>query len=349
MTEHPDRDLLADLAADVLPADLGRRVEDHVMSCEICAGVLADAESVRAMLQQSEPEAMPDEVWVRLERAMNTARSEDQARRAPARDRDTAATQIRRAVPSSPETGATRSIRRVQASGPAPGTGRLASIGADPPPTGRLNRMNRPETRARRQAIEEQKADKPSVLSRFAPVLRIAAAVIVVAGLGVGVLHFVQSRSTGESAASGSSADGSSVPLLAPIQSTNTNYDKDDLKGQVKTLLSSSQKLSLAAGSPTASTQREAAASPKAAPNASKSTTTTGQQLLRSPAALQACLKAIGADQQPVAVDLARYNDQEAAIIVLPADGGGYVVNVVARDCRPGADGTIDVVTLKNP
>jgi hypothetical protein len=50
-----------------------------------------------------------------------------------------------------------------------------------------------------------------------------------------------------------------------------------------------------------------------------------------------------------VAIDLARYNKQEAAIIVLPADGGvGYDVWVVARNCQPGSDGTIDVVTVKS-
>jgi hypothetical protein len=71
-------------------------------------------------------------------------------------------------------------------------------------------------------------------------------------------------------------------------------------------------------------------------------------QLLRSPKALQACLAAIGAaGVQPVAVDLAKYAGREAAIIVLPADGGGYDVWVVSRDCRPDNDGTIDVVNVK--
>jgi hypothetical protein len=69
---------------------------------------------------------------------------------------------------------------------------------------------------------------------------------------------------------------------------------------------------------------------------------------LRSPEALQECLNAIGAAKvQPVAVDLARYAGREAAIIVLPVEGGGYDVWVVARDCRAESDGTIDVVPVK--
>jgi hypothetical protein len=78
-SEHPNNDLLADLAADVLSADLAGHVQEHVIGCSICAQVLADAESVRAMLLQIEPEQMPDAVLARLERALVAVRREDES------------------------------------------------------------------------------------------------------------------------------------------------------------------------------------------------------------------------------------------------------------------------------
>jgi anti-sigma factor ChrR (cupin superfamily) len=57
--EHPDPDLLADLAAEVLPEDLARRVETHVVGCESCADRLAEAEGIRGLLRRQEVPTLP--------------------------------------------------------------------------------------------------------------------------------------------------------------------------------------------------------------------------------------------------------------------------------------------------
>lgn len=62
---------------------------------------------------------------------------------------------------------------------------------------------------------------------------------------------------------------------------------------------------------------------------------------LGSASGLDGCLRALGAPSRPIVVDLATYEGRPAAVLVLPEDGGGEAVWVVARDCRPGADGTM--------
>jgi hypothetical protein len=190
------------------------------------------------------------------------------------------------------------------------------------------------------------------------PVLKIAAGVVVVVGVG---LTAVQVRGSlggsSEDSTAGGAVAQSSPQIIAPVQSTKTDYAKKSLPTQIKALVSSSQKQLTAPKpedaqiQPNDSRAADESAAPKAAgpsPAAASAPAVQGQ-LLRSPAALQACLAAIGAAQvQPVAVDLARYAGREAAIIVLPGDGGGYDVWVVARDCRAKSDGALDFVHVKS-
>jgi hypothetical protein len=264
------------------------------------------------------------------------------------------------------DTGRTDPGRRIARSGNVTGTGRIVppagltgSMATSGAKTGRLSRMSAPTQSARRQAIEEQKADQPSRLAKLMPVLKIAAGVLVVVGLGVTA---VQVRGSLGGSAEDSSAGGavaqSGPPIIAPVQSTKTDYAKKSLPTQIKALVSSSQKQLVAPKPEDAQIQTndsraaDGTAAPKAAgPSAAASASAPAVQgqLLRSPTALQACLAAIGAAQvQPVAVDLARYAGREAAIIVLPGDGGGYDVWVVARDCRADSDGALDFVHVKS-
>lgn len=376
-SEHPNDDLLADLAAEVLAADLAGSVRDHVVGCSRCAALLADAEGVRSMLLQIEPEQMPNEVLARLEQAMQVARQEDEiSARAGVPELDGSETRILgrvdsgetrilgRVPPLSTDSGRADPGRRIPRAGglSAAGTGRAGPAGsitgplvAGGPKTSRLSRMSTPTQSARRQAIEEQKADRPSRLAKLWPGLRIAAVVIVVVGAGAGALQLRGDGTDGADSAATSAAD---APVIAPVQSTKTDYTKKALRAQVKTLIDGSQKL-LAEPQPQTEANPDNSFAAKAEPSAGTKVSGTQDsaaqaplgeqgQLLRSPAALRECLTAIGAAQvEPVAVDLAKYAGREAAIIVLPADGGGYDVWVVARDCRADSDGAIDVVNVK--
>ena len=353
---HPDNDLLADLAAQVLPPDLAGQVQHHVQTCGRCTALLTDAESVRSLLLQIEPEVMPVEVLTRLERSLAMARQQERPTGPPSRSGnpfpDSGETVMLNRVPGAEPPPRKDTGRRIVRSGPA--TGRMAATGGGGPMTGRLNRMSQSTTSARRQAIEEQKADRPSRLEQFAPVLKIAAGILVVAGVGVVGLQAFNHFSSGSDATTSAADSGASAPVLTPVLSTKTKYDKGDLAGQVKKLITASQS---EATKPQALAQEsDDASSRAAAPKASGADASKApNQLLRDPGALRACLKDIGAgNAQPVAIDLARYAEtatgafREAAIIVLPGDGGGYDVWVVARDCKPGSDGAIDVVNVKS-
>ena len=462
MPAHPEDELLADLAADVLPIDAARQVEAHVIGCARCSQVLASAESIRGLLRQAPPEAMPPQVMARLEQALTAVRQGRQPQPMPRRaagpmgaaglpgalgvpgaappanaplrrDARTGRTgpqsqptphippapprppqPVRSEHPAEPELpgkGAqpapntssytvrpfkpkttpdtvyppsdattvqpafrdegpdpelTQPVRkrRSRPAAPAPETSGMTQLMRpirDRPP-GKLTRMDSTQAvRVRRQAMEEQKADEPSRWPRISP--QIAAAVVLVLALAGGLV-FWQARGGGSSAddaSSTASAGSASAPLLATVQQSGTKYQKADLKSQVDQLVSrglttpASPDSKAAADSGNTTLSAQSQGKPKASGEQSGSAaessgaTDANAELLESPKALAACLKAIGHEgEQPVAVDLATYNDREAAILVLPGTGGGYDVWSVARTCQPGNDGTVDVVEVKS-
>ena len=69
-SEHPDDDLLADLAADVLPTHQARAVEAHVMVCRRCTQLLTDAAQVRDLLLADDPGPVPPDVLARIDQAL---------------------------------------------------------------------------------------------------------------------------------------------------------------------------------------------------------------------------------------------------------------------------------------
>ena len=419
--EHPDDDLLADLAADVLPTHQARAVEAHVMTCPRCTALLTDAEQVRNLLLTDVPGSMPPDVLARIEQALQievSARDGSveypppssapipapgydlpQRPRVPpvqpqvrvvspwedtttieafeaARKRQTAA--ARRSSPRSEQDGASGTSGSPSGSPSGSTSGstarstsgstarRTSGIGAPGNRGPRLTRPSRGPSRSRRDLREEVhdvKAGRRGVL------LAGAAGVVVLLGLGgyvvTGLLGNHEANTASGSASSveaaGKAGDAAAGP---PVLTTGTNYSQATLAQQAKTLVSSvsarggafqgtGTATGAASGATTGTVPRAAVAgggsvpAPTASSTAAASAADTGDQSLRSPANLSGCLAALQAGgRRVVAVDLAKYDGRDAAIIVLDGANGGYEVWAVARDCRPGADGTITYLDI---
>jgi hypothetical protein len=412
--EHPDDDLLADLAADVLPTHQARAVEAHVMACGRCAGLLTDAEQVRNLLLQDDPGPMPPDVLARIDAALRTeaatfwspsgslptvARTGPSPAAAPYGTGPTGAQPYGAqphgygsaasqpydvqagAQPYDTETGARQPAGRPRTPPPPPTPTQpvrvitpfddtttietyeaarrrqaarrrdesappAASAGAVPDRarSPRLSRPSRVPSRSRRDLRQEVLDVRAG---RRGTVLAAAAGVVVLLGLGgyvvVGLIgsHQSDSASSASSSVQTLSAGSAAKAGGPPVLTTGTNYTQATLAEQARSLVQQADR-----GVP----RSAAAVKPQAAaPEAASATADAGNLTLRDPTALNGCLSALQAGgRRPVAVDLARYEGREAAIIVLNGANGGYEVWAVARDCRPGADGTITYVTLNN-
>lgn len=198
--------------------------------------------------------------------------------------------------------------------------------------------LDRIETTLRRLALAEPLGQTPAAAAAAGTVvplerarsgprrhrlLTVAAAAALVVGGGYGLTQVLPGRSAGNSAASSAQASlaersaspsggldaGAPVPAIA----SGRNYTRDALAAQVDQTLAQG-----------ARTAVDAATSPLA--------DATGQA---------GCLAALGAGSaRPLLVDLARFEGQPAAVLVLSSPGGGREIWVVSRTCRAGQDGT---------
>jgi len=345
---HPGDDLLADLAAEVLPETQARTIEAHVIGCARCADLLSDAESVRRLLVTDDPGPMPLEVLARIEAALQ---AEAAARAAGGDHLDARGP----GVPAGP-------LHSVPPTGPdapwgndwADGTGVQGAVpGAAPTRLdrpGRVARSVRPGgsgPRNRRDARPERPA---GFLQRKAGVLLGAAAALVVVGatgvvlsqLGGGNATTAASM-TGEAAPGGAAASSPSAGGFADVRylTSRSQYTTGNLAARAREVL-----LPAADGPGEARTATRTAA---VAPSAATSVTIGPAQALRDSKRLSACIGGLDRDVVPVAVDFAMFQNREAAIVLLPGRDGGYEVWAVDPTCGPDGDGVLGFSTLPAP
>ncbi|MGN6613362.1 MAG: hypothetical protein ACTHLJ_16475 [Angustibacter sp.] len=202
--------------------------------------------------------------------------------------------------------------------------GALPDPGPTPPDV-----VDRLEATLRRLSAEASsgRLEQPAAASTVVPLapvrerrhrawLAVAAAVVLL-GAGGAALSQVMPGSQADSTAAGAALSGSPEKRVAPdaglrATASGTDYTADRLAAQVDAVLAG----------------RPAAASAPSGP-------------LATPAGVAACLSAIGAPQAtPLLVDVARYQGAPAAVVVVPASGGGREIWVVSTTCSPGKDGT---------
>jgi hypothetical protein len=384
---HPDDDLLADLVADALSLETARAVESHVLECQECASLLADAEHVRGLLARQDPGPMPAGAHQRIESAI---RFEARAHAAPATGTFTRETSIPPAALSTPttwsDTETIEAYRSVMDRGPgrepaddqfpvrSPATGSFPrpdvpepdSSGVDPhspessgsrsqeePAHGRFTavregfasrapRMSRGSSRSPSRSRRDIRQEVRDVRSgrRGTKIATVAGVIIVVSLTAFAVKGFFWSSTSDVQAGDA----GTSLNLSesgSRVVTTGTAYTSDALADQAHELME------LMAGANSTESGAPQATVAEGAGTRSLDGPAVGNLGLRDPAQLDGCLTALQAgSKEPVAVDLATYDNQEAAIIVLLGEGGGYEVWVVARTCSASSEETMRFLQL---
>jgi len=316
---HPapeELDLLLDaraVAGSESPAD---GVDEHVAGCAHCTELLAEIAAVRELLHAESLRApeMPADLGGRIAAAL-------------AAERD--------GVPVAPTTAL-----------PVDAPDRTAAATVLP--------LERPAAAARTGRTGGR-------VPRWAAV---AAGVIVLGGAAVAAGELLEPSGSGadsvaaSEAAGGAEDSGGAASPLPPVLASGTDYAPAALADQVRTLLTeqpaaaseaSDGAVGLYAATPDSAgpgaddESAERSLSGEALPGAA-----AAGELLATPEGLAGCLEAIGAPgQTPEAVDLASWEGRDAAVLVLPTQGG-HAVWVVGRDCAPGADGLLHYQSVRD-
>jgi hypothetical protein len=203
---------------------------------------------------------------------------------------------------------------------------------------GRGSRLSRGSSRSRRD-IRQDVRDVRS--GRRGVKLAGVAGVVLVLALGTFAIKgfFWSSSSDVQAGDTGTTLNMSAAG--SRVVTTGTAYTDDGLADQAHELMEL-----VAAANSTESAAAKATASGEA-DTASVDGPAIGNLALRDPAELDGCLSALHAgNKEPVAVDLATFDGQEAAVIILLGEGGGYEVWVVARTCSASSEETMKFLQL---
>jgi hypothetical protein len=220
----------------------------------------------------------------------------------------------------------------------------------DDRPTAKLRRPIRSTHTTRRQRKEDHGGWWSNARSNigWGGLAAVAAGVLVVVGLGGTLIHgllpdgssinpasmLAQDQDTEASEGGRVAGALDSGAPKSVVVSTDTNYQPSKLEGQVRALVdkvhvTGATRSTVAEGGKPADANQDSVAGGDLPAGA------------WSAAELAQCLKAIDAeDLSPVAVDFARFNGREVALLVLPSPSKEYEVWAVSRSCKPGADGT---------
>lgn len=193
--------------------------------------------------------------------------------------------------------------------------------------------------------------------------LAVAAVVTVIGGSAVAATQLMGEGSTPMAASGGADSSAEQAPPesgteggTSPV-STGTDYRRAALAAQVGALLEGAGTVPLQAApeeerdDDATAPEAAAGADPGAAESGATPALPDANEPLSDPAGIQGCLEAIGAaGSVPLAVDLAAFEGEDAAVLVLPGATSQQVeVWVVARDCRPGADGLLEYQRVTAP
>lgn len=322
---HPDPDTLGDLDDGLLEPAVAAQVDEHLRGCPGCSGLVFGMAEVRRLLADQPLPELPTDVAGRLDVALADASAQRQG--------------VGHASVAS--TGAT--VQPLGAATPRPRT-----AGSD--------------LRTRRQVRSEDRSHRPA---RTVPrVLAAAAALLVVGGTATVVSQQLGARGGAETATSRADmAEGGAAEIPAPsalaapeppVLATGTDYQRDTLTEQALSLIARAEEA--AGGGFSAESAPSESALSGAAPSepTADELPTAGDEggLLGTTEGLAGCLEELGVPDGtlPAVVDIALFEGREAALVAVPSRGGdAYEVWVVARDCRPGADGLLSFTPVPRP
>jgi hypothetical protein len=345
---HVDGETMAAFREDLLPARKAARIAAHLSSCPRCAEVDAQLADVTAILARTPAPPMPASLVARLDAALAAevasagspahadstthADSTAHADNAVAADSRTPAdgTSPGQTAPGRPALGHTGPGRTGPGRTAPPGDTERRGAGTGPGHTGPGRRAGRPRATSR-------------LSLRLAAV---TAAVVLLAGGGYAVARLVSAGSTGVSSSgaaaphNGTSGQPASAlgpeaaPRAAagaglPVITSGTIYRAGQLPAQVSAVL-----------------KRHPVPGQTHAPNP----VTSPQGPLAAFPHLRACVSQLAGGRQPRLVDIAKYGNRPAAVIVVPVAGTARVrVWVVGPGCSGRGGDVIAQVSMPAP